>query len=114
MWDTLNVVEAVDTDYNSYTAESLLESCYTLLDCGLLKVLGEETFQEIDYRIETDQDTHIEKRLRVYAYGVGADMGVSALEFHTIWHGWESKYTCTRGQKMARIVVSVEADQVAI
>jgi hypothetical protein len=110
--NTLDVVQAIDSYNKLHTLELLLQNCDTLLNLRLLKAFVEFLWVNADWEC--------------------ADSDQFALEVYTIWRrrkapcslsarstsikhaGINSQYARTAAQEMARVVVSVESDQIAV
>jgi hypothetical protein len=110
--NTLDVIQAIDSYNKLHTLELLLQNCDTLLNLRLLKAFVEFLWVNADWEC--------------------ADSDQFALEVYTIWRrrkatcslsarstsikhaGINSQYARTAAQEMARVVVSVESDQIAM
>jgi hypothetical protein len=107
--DTLDVVEAVNTNDELHALELLLESRDALLDLGLLETLVELL------RVDTDRKCANRNDLSVVLDAVGGGGQAPSLSV-TVNHSTARDLQDTRAaaEEVARIVVGVEADQVAL
>jgi hypothetical protein len=92
--DTLDVVEPVDADNELDTLKALLERLDALLDGRLLEGLVELAGLDADWE--------------------GADVGVATLDEDAVRHRREAKNTRAGRQEVPRVVIRVEANEVAV
>lgn len=92
--DTFDVIQTVHTDDDSFVVVSTLERFLSFLHLFVL--------QAVDYlfRVNTDRE--------------GAYVDVSVLVCHAVRCRREADNSCTRAQKVSRVVVGVEADQITM
>lgn len=93
LWDTLDVVQSVDTDDDFLTLERLLQLAYSVLD-----LLFQEAVLE-GGDVDTDRE--------------GTDVDEPALVLDTVGQSVDVQDSLDGGQEVARVVVSVEAEEVA-
>ena len=109
---TLDVIQPIHANNDLHITESVLQLSNALLDALFLEILVREESSVLRYSRKSN--TYLDERSRIDSDGESANVRQAIFEFYTVWHSRKPENTCTRGEEVAGVVISVETDQVAV